>query len=363
MGKADPGIKSSDSNEVTAIGNLFIESDPDGSEVFLDDQSIGFTPLALYGVGAGLYDLRVASEYYVPASQVLRLEPNIDNNLNFDLGIDIENPDIKKQLGNPGKLSLISGAISFGQISWFLIQTSFLPKYDPGTWWYLDYLIMSPRYGLLLAGDELMGSILSTVSLVGYMGWRNLFDGILGTEIGSSNWIDGVYTSLLIGPMVYELFFTSSTVTRNNKKIIDKFNLTGVEFEQEDIDDFRIVAQTGGGSLLSGGVTWAPFWNWLWFEQLAGISLTQYMDILKPALSLTSKVYAYPFGNAFKLFRPYMGGLLNLSSNFNSVTTAGGLTSGFDISLKWFDIFLEADLYFANSRATVPDVLALGVRL
>jgi len=114
MGKADPGIKSSDSNEVTAIGNLFIESDPDGSEVFLDDQSIGFTPLALYGVGAGLYDLRVASEYYVPASQVLRLEPNIDNNLNFDLGIDIENPDIKKQLGNPGKLSLISGAISFG---------------------------------------------------------------------------------------------------------------------------------------------------------------------------------------------------------------------------------------------------------
>ena len=63
------------------------------------------------------------------------------------------------------------------------------------------------------------------------------------------------------------------------------------------------------------------------------------------------------------LFNPYVGVILNIGTDFNSTNFAYGLSSGFEIRLSWFDIFMEADLYVSNKYDTLPASLALGVRL
>ena len=366
MGTADPSIIPSDSDEVTAIGNLFIESDPEGSEVFLDDQSIGFAPLALYGVGAGLYDLRVASEYYVPASQVLRLEPNIDNNLSFDLGIDAEHPDIKKQLKDPGRTELWAAGLTVGQLAWMMGKS--FSNSDSGGMNinFVDVLVFTPRYGHLLAGDTKTGTILSLVSLASFLGYTGVYDPLFGTSLTSSG--NALYLSVIIlsqlGALGYDLAGAPFASGRWNKSFIDKLKIEGVSFEgAKEIDSFRFTVQTGGGGIIHTGVSWAPLWNWLYFEQLAGVSLTQYYDVLKPVLSSTSKILFYPFPDVMSLFNPYFGGLFNLGTDFNVTNFAYGMGSGFEIRLPWLDIFLEADLYISNEYDTIPVSMALGVRL
>ena len=63
------------------------------------------------------------------------------------------------------------------------------------------------------------------------------------------------------------------------------------------------------------------------------------------------------------LFRPYLGGLFNIGTDFDSANYAYGLVSGFEISLPWLEIFLEGNVYVSNEFGTVPVSLAAGVRL
>ena len=351
-------------DNIIPIGNLFVDADPEGSEVFLDDQSIGFTPLVLYGVGSRLYDMRVGKEYYLPASQVLRLEPNIDNTLSFDLGIDAEHPDIKSRLKDPLRTELITAGITAGQLAW-LIGRSVIMSADGFNMNYLDALILTPRYGHLLMDDSTTGTILSLVSLIGLTGYTGLYDPLLGTNISGGGSLYGILIGLSLGSaVIYDLVGAPFAGAKWNRNFLGRLKEEGISFDvKEEKDPFRYTIQTGGGGTVHAGVSWSPLWNWLYIEQLAGISLTQYYDILKPALSTTTKVLFYPMPGIMSLFNPYLGGLFNLGSDFSSINFAYGLASGFEISLPWLDIFLEADLYISNEFGTVPVSLALGVRL
>ncbi len=360
MGKVVSDITSLDTSKVTAIGNLFIESDPVGSEVFLDNQSVGFTPLSLYGVGSGLYDLRVGSEYYIPAFQVLRLEPNIDNTLNFDLVINADQAEIREHLKDPAKTELWAVGVTTGQLIWLLGKSLLFNNIN-----YVDVLIMTPRYGHFLAGDVQTGVILSSISLVSLMSITGIYDPVLETNVNNSGEIYGLTMGLAIGgSLVYDLVGTLFASQRWNEKFLKKLKTEGVIFEDKKGKDLlRYTIQTGGGGIIHAGVSWTPLWDWLYFEQLAGISYNYYLDILQPVFSSTSKVLFYPLPDAMSLFNPYVGVILNIGTDFNSTNFAYGLSSGFEIRLSWFDIFMEADLYVSNKYDTLPASLALGVRL
>jgi hypothetical protein len=64
-----------------------------------------------------------------------------------------------------------------------------------------------------------------------------------------------------------------------------------------------------------------------------------------------------------EIFKPYLGGLLNIGTDFNSINFAYGVSSGFEFCLPWFDGFIEADMYISNKFGTAPVSLAAGVRL
>ncbi|MCK5199474.1 MAG: PEGA domain-containing protein [Spirochaetales bacterium] len=362
MGEAEAALTPAGSDEIVSIGNLFIDADPVESEVFLDDQSIGFTPLSLYGVGAGLYDLRVGKEYYQSASQVLRLEPNIDNTLSFDLGIDAEHPDIKKLLKDPVRTEIWAAGLTAGQLAWMMGRTlSSGGDSGPSMLNFTDVMIMTPRYGHLLAGDTKTGTILSLISFISFMGYTGVYDPVATFD-------DPLFLSAIIlsqlGVIGYDLAGAPFASGRWNNSFLDKLKTDGVLFEgKKEKDPFRFTVQTGGGGIVHAGVSWSPLWDWLYFEQLGGVSLTQYLDILEPALSSTSKVLFYPFPDVMSLFNPYLGGLFNLGTDFNSANFAYGLASGFEIRFPLLDCFLEADVYISNEFGTVPVSLALGVRL
>lgn len=343
-------------------GNLLIDADPEGSEVFIGDRSIGFTPLSLYDLEARPYNLRVGKEYFIPVNQVLDLEPNIDNVLSFNLGIDAEHPDIKRRLKDPVKTELITAGITAGQVAW-LIGRSFIMSSGDFNLNYLDALILTPRYGHLLMGDTRTGSILSLVSLLGLTGMTGMYDPLFGISMNDDFY--GVLFGLAVGSsMLYDIVGAPFAGTKWNEKFLGKLKDEGISFdEKEEKDPFRYIIQTGGGGIVHAGVSYSPFWNWLYFEQLAGVSLTQYYDILKPALTTTTKVLFYPMPDIMNLFNPYLGGLFIMGSDFNSINFSYGMASGFEISLPWLDIFLEADMSISNEFGTVPVTLALGVRL
>jgi len=331
--------------------------------VFLDNQSIGLTPLALYGVGAGLYDLRVGSEYYLPATQVLRLEPNIDNTLSFDLGIDADHPEIKSYLKDPVKTEIWAAGLTSGQVAWVMGKvfsaTSQGPKLN-----FVDVLILTPRYGHLLAEDSKMGTILSLISFFSLMGYTGVYGPIDSLERVANPLYYITFILSQAGAIGYDLAGAPFASRRWNSTFLDKFKTDGVNFEEkEKKDPFRYTIQVGGGGIAHAGISWAPFWNWLYFEQLAGVSLTQYYDITKVVFSPTTKILFYPFPNVMSLFRPYLGGLFNIGTDFDSANYAYGLASGFEISLPWLEIFLEGNVYKSNEFGTVPVSLAAGVRL
>lgn len=364
MDEAGPDLWPADSDGITSLGNLFVDAAPEGAEVFLDDQSIGFTPLILYGVGSGLYDMRVGKEYYLSASQVLRLEPNVDNTLSFDLGIDAEHPDIKSRLKDPVRTELITAGITAGQLAW-LIGKVILVGGDGFNINYLDALILTPRYGHLLMGDTTTGTIISLVSLLGLTGMTGMYDPLLGTSMNDGDDLYSILLGLAVGSsVIYDLVGAPFAGAKWNANFLGRLKEDGISFDtKEEKDPFRYTIQTGGGGVIHGGVSWSPLWDWLYFEQLAGVSLTQYYDILEPALTTTTKILFYPLPNIMSLFNPYLGGLFILGSDFSSVNFAYGLASGFEISLPWLDIFLEADLSISNEFGTVPVTMALGVRL
>lgn len=351
-------------DDVVPSGNLFIDADPEGSEVFIDDQSIGFTPLSLYDLEARLYNLRVGKEYFISVNQVLDLEPNIDNKLSFDLGIDAEHPDIKRRLKDPVRTELITAGITAGQVAW-LIGRSVIMSNDGFNMNYLDALILTPRYGHLLMGDTKTGTILSLVSLLGLTGMTGMYDPLLGNSSEKVKDLSSVLLGVALGSSVlYDLIGAPFAGAKWNENFLGSLKEEGISFDKkEEKDPFRYTIQTGGGGIIHAGVSWSPLWDGLYLEQLAGVSLTQYYDILEPALTTTTKILFYPMPGIMSFFSPYLGGLFILGSDFSSTNFAYGLASGFEISLPWLDIFLEADLSISNEFGTVPVTMALGVRL
>jgi archaellum component FlaF (FlaF/FlaG flagellin family) len=351
-------------DDIIPNGNLILDADPMSSEVFIEDKSIGFTPLTLYNMEARPYNLHVTKEYYIPLNQVLDLEPNIDNTLSFDLNIDPENPEIKSRLKNPIKNEIIAVGITLGQMALFMGKTVLLNsgemKMD-----FVDVLLLTPRYGHLLSENSKTGSILSLISFVSLTGFTGIYDNLLQTSFkdGGALYISAL-TLPLIGSVLFDLVGTTYASEGWNRRYINKLKQEGISFEATDSKDpLRFTIQAGGGGIVHAGVSWSPLWDWLYFEQLGGISLTQYFDILKPALSATSKILFYPLTDIMSLFNPYLGGIFNIGSDFNSINFAYGITSGIEIRLPWLDCFLEADLFVSNKFGTTPDSLALGVRL
>ena len=308
--------------------------------------------------------LKVGKEYYIPVNQVLDLEPNIDNTLSFDLGIDAEHPDIKRRLKDPVKTELITAGITAGQVAW-LISRSFLMSNGDFNINYLDALVLTPRYGHLLMGDTTTGTILSLVSLIGLTGMTGMYDPLLGDSTENDRDLYSVLLGVALGSSVlYDLIGAPFAGAKWNENFLTKLKEDGIVFDRkEEKDPFRFTVQTGGGGIVHAGISWSPYWDWLYFEQLAGVSLTQYYDILEPALTTTTKVLFYPLPGILNFFSPYFGGLFILGSDFDSINFAYGLASGFEISLPWLDIFLEADLSISNEFGTVPVTMALGVRL
>jgi PEGA domain len=246
MGKAESIIKGKESDEISAIGNLFISADPEHSEIFLDKQSIGFTPLVLYGVGAGLYDLRVGSEYYLSKSQVLRLEPNIDNRLDFNLDIDPDHPQIQSQLKSSLKTELWAAGITIAQFSWYMSK-QFGANTGSGMN-FVDVLLVTPRFGHLLAGDTTTGTILSAISFLAYLGDTGVYDSMFGSDIYSSNIGSMIFAFTELGLMVYDMVGTPFATGRWNKKYVEKLKSNGVNLKKVDLKDpLRITIQAGGG--------------------------------------------------------------------------------------------------------------------
>lgn len=75
------------------MGELFVESEPDGSIVYLNNDEKGITPLALSNIQAGNHELSVYNPGFIRRTQKINIEQGYRLNAHFKLAID---PSFKK---------------------------------------------------------------------------------------------------------------------------------------------------------------------------------------------------------------------------------------------------------------------------
>jgi len=86
-------ISKSPNKENKDGGELFVESEPDGSIIYLDNDEKGITPLVLSGISKGNHELSVYNPGFLRRTQKINIEEGYRLNAHFKLAID---PSFKK---------------------------------------------------------------------------------------------------------------------------------------------------------------------------------------------------------------------------------------------------------------------------
>ena len=341
-------------------GNLVVTSRPGEARVFLDGKLLGLTPLSLYGVNAGVFELSLSLSYYQPLSRVLRIEPNQETRLDLDLAIDDEDPVVKAQLRSPTGTMAAAGLAAAAQIAGLIG----LGSLDSSMAFYPTSFILVPKFGTSLAGNEILGAVLTgsalTLSLVNQFVFQDARL-ISDAEISQSFFAVNLVAQVLL--LLVDLAIAPLTTTVINRRLLESYQEHGFAGppQPETIKPLRWIIQAGGGGIVHGGLSLPFFGNNFLFEQLLGVGLSPTFELSPPALSASTKLLWQPFPGRLRFLQPFAGGIFNVGTDFSTVKPAGGGAAGFIVDLKYLLAYLEVDLTF--SAAAKQTTLAVGVKL
>lgn len=348
----------------TALGNLILETKPLGAEISLNDKTAGFSPLILYGLGEGLYNLTATAEYYQPLNQVITIEPNVDNSFRFDLQIDPEHPRVAAGLKNPGAVQAWSSILSVVQVGYMMGYKMFVAPGYLENISMIDLIFMVPKIGHLLAGDYVIGTILTLISLVGWMDFAGIYYPDQVKDFRSSDasvsrqFVLGIAG---LGSIFYDLIGSVFAARRWNEDYLARLQETGF-IDKIVINEkpFGFVIQTGNGGFGWVGISWNGLDGWVTLEPLLGVSLDRAEVSDRLLLSLKGKVLINLLPQVFDVTGVY-GGLSVLgASDFSSIETGIGGILGLRVKLPWFTFFLEGETPITSIDRSS---LGMGVRI
>ncbi len=344
----------------TETGNVSIASTPAGAEVYLDQELLGSTPLSLFGVAAGLYELTLRRPYYVPAEKVLRVEPARDNAVEVALALDEKDPAVRAELRDPWGTELTDLGLTAAQYV-TLVISAVSQNGVPNP---VALALVAPKFGSLLSGNAVLGAGLSTGALVlGLAGSYAFLDSSLIPDASLRNLLYGLQMVLQVVLSAVDLVVTPLAAGGHNRRLLQRYSREAFRgpADGEGEKTFRLVAQLGGGAAVQAGVSLSLFSGRVLLEQLAGAGLSPAGRLWPPILQTTSRALWQPFAARLKVMRPYLGALLNLGTDFSSGRAFGGLAAGLALRLGPLSLYLEAEQLFSASGN--PATLAAGIRL
>ena len=121
METAGSGTDASDSGKSeTAVsaktGTLTVRSVPEGARVFLDERNLGETPLSLYGVPVGRYELSLSMPFFFESVRAADVVDGIETEVSLELSLDPNSPEIQGRLIPAWKPSVAAAALSIYQV-------------------------------------------------------------------------------------------------------------------------------------------------------------------------------------------------------------------------------------------------------
>ena len=114
-----PGAIGARQGAIVKTGSLAIESSPTGADVFLDGRQLGTTPLSLFGVPVGRYELSVQKPLFSESISVVEVAEGRRERVDLDLNLDLESPEVNALLVPTWAPSVVS-------LMWSLAEGIFL---------------------------------------------------------------------------------------------------------------------------------------------------------------------------------------------------------------------------------------------
>lgn len=341
---------------------LIISSEPREAAVLQGEELLGYTPLLLDPRYLGTEDLlRFERDYFLPQELSYTGE-----GLTADLNPDPRDPAVRPSLNRVWLGSAVNLLISSVQVGFVLLHP-IQSDWDAGPPPWPIMLAGSPRFGYLLADDELAAGITSLVGALS--GGFILFADSQGWMDGDNPWTMAAIQLPFWGTILYDLIAPPIAAARDNRRrlaAIKENGLPGIEQSRRRwIGPLYPALQVGGGAYAQAGGGISLVKEYLALELLGGVS-GWYFDPAELLPSLTGKTIIYPAAGFNLRFKPYAAAVSHLALRDDLLSFAFGPALGIEADLGWpqaFPIspFVEVEYYF--SRVGAFPMLAIGGKL
>lgn len=343
-------------------GALLLSSRPRSAAVLRDEELLGLTPLLIDPRFLETDDtLRISREHFL--SQEYAYD---GQDLLADLRPDPLDPAIRPALNRVWLGSAVNLLISTVQVG-FVLMEPLQSDWDSGPPPWPVMLAGVPRFGYLLADDELSAGLTSLVSALG--AGLILFADSQGWMDDDNPWTMAAIQLPFWGTILYDLVAPPIAAARENRRRLAAIKENGLpeieEARRRWIGPLYPAVQIGGGAYAQagGGISLAK--EYLAFELYGGIS-GWYFDPAELLPSLSAKTILYPAAGFDLRFKPYAAAVSHLALREDILSAAFGPALGLEADLGWpqgFPItpFVEVEYYF--SRVGSFPMLGIGGKL
>jgi hypothetical protein len=319
-------------------GALVVESTPPGATVRLDGTEIGTTPLEMFGVETGRYELELDKPLFRRAVAAVDVQSNRSTELSEPLQVDAGHPEIAPRLIRPAAPSiagLVSAGIKGAYLGWTMGSGN--------SWHYnsfrqaapllsvLDFAAMSAIHaGTLVAGDapaSMIVSLANAALLAGPAVAASLSSELLGYDLTGQPWYSTFAAGAAIGGSIafalYDIAFTPSVAQRTNGALLSDVQASGSVPPPPEVSPRRVLVGAGAGALGRISYVQELFRGYGRAELGVGASLAP-GDSFRALPVGTLRLAARPFAGRVPGAQPELSAILQGETDFDTYGVAFG---------------------------------------
>lgn len=343
------------------VGSLRVESEPAGAAVLLDNELLGQTPLDIYGVPVGRYELVVERDLFRPVTQVIDVQARQTSQALIDLEVDENHPDVAAAMVTPSRATWAAGTGILVRAGITLVPVAFFGRAD----------------GLFEAGSFLDWMVLTAVALPGHLYSGNLSETALTSAIGAAAILTAMVLPQISGGMlrsaeliaflvpgllnIYDLVGAPGAARRENARVLAHIKTAGSLPGPRAVSR-RVVLEVGGGPVLSAGYRLPVVRGYFFLRPSVGLLLAA---TEAPSFGASGAVAAelVPLGRQTGTIRPSISVLGQVEYLLSHLAYAVGYEYGLSLVLSTIDITATSRTTFGLTNGTFARRFAVGVRL
>ena len=339
-----PTTEQSTNQEEPMFGDLRVSATPHDAVVYVNDEQAGIGAVDLRRLPAGPYAIAIRHPAYVPSDDVVLVAPFGRTHLERTLPLDEDSPAVAAHLTPTFLPTLVSGLVTAAQVVYLGVGPWNFPLSNEETFPFV--LVSSVRFGHFVAGDYVMGSILTAVTGLGLsVGYR---------ESGASALKQIGFGAAAIGAL-YDVFFSGLAADRRNRRAIHRMLDDGVPSVVPARQSRGLYVTGRIGSGLGAGVGYRLLGGYVDASALVGVGGGDRGIVRSPIWQAAGRVTFHPLAGTMLALRPYVLSIVNLSTDAQDVRVHPGVGLG----MEWVGerLILSVDAPFSFRRVSGPRLI------